>query len=97
MKQIPLIILNTISKKKRDSRDVPKGKLRTTCPFFHIAHLSRYCFSHIFYRNALLILLQVPMAAKYPLPQRWQILRKQFLEASDWFTAYNRGKVFNLW
>ena len=35
-------------------------------------------------------------AAKYPLPQRWQILRKQqFLEASDWFTAYNRGKVFN--
>ena len=21
---------------------------------------------------------------------------KQFLEASDWFSAYNRGKVFNL-
>ena len=39
----------------------------------------------------------VPTAAKYPLPQRWQILRKQFLEASEWFTAYNRGKVFNLW
>ena len=22
---------------------------------------------------------------------------KQFFEASDWFTAYNRGKIFNLW
>ena len=40
---------------------------------------------------------QVPMTAKYSLPQSWQFLRKQFLEASDWFTAYNRGKVFNLW
>ena len=29
----------------------------------------------------------VPTVAKYALPQRWQILRKQFLEASDWFTA----------
>ena len=38
-----------------------------------------------------------PTAAKYPFPQRWQILQKQFLEASDWFTAYYRGKVFNLW
>ena len=33
-------------------------------------------------------------AAKYPLPQRWQILQTQFFEDSDWFTAYNRGKVF---
>ena len=38
----------------------------------------------------------VPAVAKYPLPQRWQMLRKKNLEASDWFTAYNRGKVFNL-
>ena len=30
-------------------------------------------------------------------PQRWQILRKQFLEACDWFAICNRGKVFNLW
>ena len=30
-------------------------------------------------------------AAKYSLPQWWQILRKQFLETSDWFTAYNIG------
>ena len=38
-----------------------------------------------------------PTEAKYPLLQRWQIMRKQFLEASDWFTADNREKVFNLW
>ena len=31
------------------------------------------------------------------IPQMWQIWWKQFLEASDWFTAYNRGNVFNLW
>ena len=29
----------------------------------------------------------VPTAAKYPLPQRLQILQNQFLEASDWFTV----------
>ena len=28
-------------------------------------------------------------AAKYPLPHRWHVWRKQILEASDWFTAYN--------
>ena len=28
-------------------------------------------------------------------PQRWQILRKYYLEASDCFTAYNRLKEFN--
>ena len=39
----------------------------------------------------------VPTAAKYPLPQRWQILRKRFFEDSDWFTVYNRGNIFNLW
>ncbi len=30
----------------------------------------------------------VPNSAKYPLPQMWQILRKQFLKASDGFTDY---------
>ena len=39
----------------------------------------------------------LPTAAKYPLPQSWQILPKQFFEGFNWFTAYNRGKVFNLW
>ena len=39
----------------------------------------------------------VKTAAKYPLPQRWQIQRKQFLEPSYWLTANNRRKVFNLW
>ena len=39
----------------------------------------------------------VPMAAEYPLPQRWQILQNQFLEACYWITAYNRRNVFNLW
>ena len=29
---------------------------------------------------------QAPTAAKYHLPQKWQI---------DWFTAYNERKVFN--
>ena len=33
---------------------------------------------------------------KIPFTKRWQILWKQFLEVSDWFTAYNRGKVFDL-
>ena len=25
------------------------------------------------------------------------ILRRQFLEAYDWFSAFNRGKVFDMW
>ena len=42
--------------------------------------------------------IQVPMTAKYPKFTQWgQILRKQFLEGYDWFTAYNRGTVSNLW
>ena len=41
------------------------------------------------------IITKVPTTAKYPLPQRRQIWRKQFLEASDWFKTYNRGKIFN--
>ena len=36
-------------------------------------------------------LVQTP--AKEPFHEKWQIMRKQFLEASGWFTAYNRGKV----
>ena len=32
-------------------------------------------------------------AAKYPLPQRLQNFRSQFLEACDWLAAYNRGKL----
>ena len=32
----------------------------------------------------------VPSPVKYPVPQRWQTLRKQFLEASDWFTIIER-------
>ena len=40
--------------------------------------------------------LIVPTSAKYSLLQKLQILRRKFFEASDWFTAYNRGKVFNL-
>ena len=39
--------------------------------------------------------IKVQTAAKYQIPQRWQILPKQFLEASDLLTAYNRGKVLN--
>ena len=39
----------------------------------------------------------VPTAAQYPLPLWCQIWLKHFLEASDWFTAYIKGKVFNLW
>ena len=38
----------------------------------------------------------VPTAAKYLLPQRGEDLVKKFLEASDWFTAYNSGKIFNM-
>ena len=36
-------------------------------------------------------LAYVQTAAKYPLPQTWEILRKQFLEDSDYLEAYNRG------
>ena len=33
--------------------------------------------------------LFLPTAEKYPLPQRLQTFRKQFLEASNWFKAYD--------
>ena len=41
--------------------------------------------------------VDAPMAAKYPLPQRCQILWKLFLQVSNWFTAYKRGKVSKVW
>ena len=40
--------------------------------------------------------MMVPMAAKYLLPAKVADLRKQFHETSDWFTAYERRKLFNL-
>ena len=51
-------------------------------------------------KNAVMITFEfkkehVPIPAKYPLPQGYQNLRKQFLETSDRFTNNNRGKVFN--
>ena len=36
--------------------------------------------------------MNIPMAAKYPLPQMWPILRKQFFEDSDWFSAKKKKK-----
>ena len=34
-------------------------------------------------------------SAKYPVPKVADLLGR-FLEAYDWLTAYNRGKVFNM-
>ena len=41
--------------------------------------------------------MKVPTGSKIPFTPKVEILRKQFLEDCDWFTAYNRGKAFNLW
>ena len=35
--------------------------------------------------------------SKIPFTPEGHIVREQFLEDSDWFMTYNRGKVFNLW
>ena len=36
-------------------------------------------------------------SSKIPFTTKGKICRKQFLETSDWFTAYNKGKVFIFW
>ena len=66
---------------------------KCTCNFCNDA-LSYICNKYIWKSVLTECSSVVQISAKYPLPQMWQTLRKQFLEASDWFTAYNRGKVF---